>query len=65
MAKAKVVKNIKRLLNNKTVKQAIVALLQLEEEGHGDKIISVEAKITKDGYHWTPEASIKIVDKGN
>lgn len=54
-------KAIKRLINKRTIDQAIEALLDLSRSGYGSNVITVEAKIAKAGLTWlTPDVNITI-----
>lgn len=56
-------KNIKRLINNKTLNEAIEALLELNREGHGDDKVVIVPKIKRVGLLCVPEVNVILVNK--
>lgn len=53
-------KGIKRLINQRTVNEAIEALIGLSREGYGKNIITVDSDISRYGNTYTSTANIAI-----
>lgn len=62
MGKAKA-KSLKRLINNKTLSEAIKALTELEKEGFGNSIIQIGTSVKTHGFAYTTEPTIALITK--